>query len=213
MRRGASALERLELRIERLRLDVPLHLRVPRARGALRARPRRRASSACSPRRSRSTPTATTRPSCSCSSTISRDKPAAARARSARGATASCSSRACCSRRRATSSGVLDAARGRRAARPEAARAGLRRRRAARRGRWRASRADSQLEDHPGLRTSRLPPAQARCYRALDAWSQRRVEPEYLAGYVAGRVDPVDPPTISPRPASSTRSIAATRDA
>ena len=39
-RAGAPGLPRLELRIERLRATLPLHLRVPRARGALRARRR-----------------------------------------------------------------------------------------------------------------------------------------------------------------------------
>jgi hypothetical protein len=49
-----------------------------------------------------------------------------------------------------------------------------------------------ELEDHPGLRTT-LFHLRKLLYGVLDRLVQRRVDPEYLAGYVAGRVDPVDP--------------------
>ncbi len=47
-------------------------------------------------------------------------------------------------------------------------------------------------QDHPGLRTS-LFHLRKLLYCALDRLVQRRVAPEYLEGYVAGSVDPVDP--------------------
>ena len=47
-------------------------------------------------------------------------------------------------------------------------------------------------EDGPGLRMASLH-LRKLLFHALDALVQRRVEPEYLAGYVAGTVDPVDP--------------------
>ena len=50
----------------------------------------------------------------------------------------------------------------------------------------------ADLDDHPGLRTA-LFHLRKLLYGVLDRLVQRRVAPDYLADYVAGRVDPVDP--------------------
>ncbi len=47
-------------------------------------------------------------------------------------------------------------------------------------------------ENHPGLRTS-LFHLRKLLFGALDHLVQRRVSPDYLEGYVSGRIDPVDP--------------------